>query len=323
VGQHRVGLRTAAEQTGLDVGAASLLVADPLAGAHLAVPSQVRIREHRLEWQIESGWTAGVVADECLWRFLRLADRETPEDRFKEFAESYGVLGLGIDGKPGVADGTFPPHEETDGACWFGESLEDWRAYATNAKALLLLTLALRRGQPFNLRRVLGEVGIDLPTPVQDSSTSAPPMRRYLGPAFLLANLELSPEDPPVPRPIAEQRMWIGHYLSLVWLRHAGITPRVRWEEVEPRVTLGLSEWAYQREVSAWPVNSLFSVLAAQLASLICSSEYLGQCSGCGRLYQAERRPRRDQPHYCSEPCREDARRRAKRESAARRRANG
>ena len=40
------------------------------------------------------------------------------------FAQRYGVLGIGADGKPGTAASGFPPSVDVGGQAWLSEPLE-------------------------------------------------------------------------------------------------------------------------------------------------------------------------------------------------------
>jgi len=324
-------LRGAAALADMVVDATRLAVADPLDGVRLAVPTEVRLHDGRLEWRVDSDWRTGALADRCLWDFLRLAD-EADDASVSAFAKRYGVLGIRANGKPGTADGGFPPSVDEGGIAWFTEPIEAWRTYARNAKAALTLAMALRGGHRINPRRVLTEGGFDVAAftpPIEmpyfegdpPGATAYLQTLHLLEPATFVDNMDTSPgQGRGTPKSLTDQRRWLGFNVGLDWLRHAAISPRIVWDGEKPRLTLGLSERWSLGSLSAWPANSLFSVLSAQLAGVLCSGEYLARCDGCKQFHEGERRPRSDQPNYCGEECRQNARRQTKRESAARRR---
>ncbi|MDP9359196.1 MAG: hypothetical protein M3R02_28715 [Chloroflexota bacterium] len=332
MGRSRKGLKTAAAEIGMAVEVTTLAVADPLRGVRLAVPTEIRVREGRLEWRIDPDWQEGAPADQCLWAFLRLAD-DKGDAGVVAFARRYGVLGIGADGKPGTAGGGFPPTIDGGESAWFSEPLQSWRAHARNAKAVLTLAMELRRGHLIDPRRVLKEAGFDRVTfdyPVEppyfegDPPTATPYLRtlQLLEPKVFVNNMDPhAGQKGRMPKSLDDQRGWLASYIGLVWLRNAAISPHVVWEGQAARMTLGLSEGRSLGYLSAWPPNTLFSVLTAQLAGVVCSGERLGRCDGCGQIYKGEQRPRADQPHYCGTMCRDEAVKRTKRESAARRRA--
>jgi len=303
-----------------------------------------------------------VPEDSCLAAFIRLAD-EQDDAVFVSFAQRYGVLGLcpvpKEQGKqirgvkffytsdveqyradfaefieqamniqkgqtlrfaraeaehwyPSVRDKNHPPSYVERRASrekqWFWEPIEGWRAYAREARAILNIAIALRAGE---------QGGSDYWRVLEPS------------PQILLEDDRVSSY---ADLPIRDQRTTLGFLIRHRWLANAGVTLSFHWlYDGPPRLYLetgGLYGPDRLRDETDpaflnWPLHSLFSTLALQLAGAVCADERLVQCAKCGNvfLYEGKRRPRADQPHYCSDACYQEARREDKREHAAKKRA--
>ena len=317
-----------AQRASIEDETRNLAIENPLANRWSVVPHEVHTGLGRLEWTLgdpaHHHWSQGKYAAGCLYRFIELAD-EKDNERFAEFARDYGVLGLSrankslkdssvtIDGdvlntgeyeywRPGVADGSVPPWVDPQSRrhdIWFWEPLDGWREYARHAKAILSATVSLRRGEP-----------------VRDDDRAI----IYNEQRFVFTPKDL----------IAEQQGVLAYVVSQKWLRNAGMVPRLRWNVDDvPRMTVHVGGWDAPRTdpnsglPTGWPIGTLFSTLALQLAAAICSGERLLRCSICSKIYIAEggRKPRSDTQQFCGDVCREEAGRIHKKTSAAKRRA--
>jgi len=307
----------------------------------LHVPPLLQLRPGSIEWSLGDGkggwWRDGWRADgaqypdplpstrlSCLNQFIRLAE-EPDERRFLLFAQRYGVLGLcrvpegaRINGVclghpaapeywyPGVRDKGVPqrvdPSLSTSGQ-WYWEPIEGWRQLARQARLILDWAFCLRSSEGWSR----------LP--------------------FDAARAQYSTDD-------AESSLHsILESLAGSWLDNAGITVNFTWspgEQARLVLSTGGIRGPSSRTPSSgivtdplvqlgWPLHNLFGTLALQLVGALCADERLVQCarSRCGTIFMHEgvHRPRRDQPYYCGEACRHEARKEDKREWAAKNRA--
>jgi len=256
------------------------------------------------------------------------------------FARSYGVLGLLPDGRPGIAatdphSSDFPPHHGEGADAWFREPLAGWRAYADHALAIVVLAAALRRGERIDPYTTLLAAGfdrrylrlqIDDDHPLTDDDRLAYGRLGTFSLPELVENLkrvgseDWATEGYPVGGQAAQQRVYFGHYVGKTWLKHGSLSPDISWQQGPARLTLARSNPWLSSNLSAWPEDSLFSVLAIQIASEVCADHGLVVCEDCGALLRKERSPRPDQPLRCSE-CAEAIHRKQKTDAARRRRA--
>ena len=116
------------------------------------------------------------------------------------------------------------------------------------------------------------------------------------------------------------QRVFLTSALEEAWLRFANVQPNVAWWEGPAKLQLTLNRVNVLDQYSPFrsPENPLFSVIAVELAGIICSDRNVGQCSRCGRLYPSKTKVRTDQPNYCAS-CRPAVRKATNRDSARRR----
>jgi hypothetical protein len=283
----------------------------------------------------------GAPASDCLFNFLKLTDSDDPED-FARYAAVHGVLGLTEHGLPATFAEKDPPLVPGD-PLWHFELVSLWRAYAQNAKMLLVLTMALRQNERIDPIEVLGNAGVE-PKDLRFGGQIPPPARffelderdyyRVSGGAW--------PEEKdhpffiPVPwltditfiytgKDVESQRralmLWLEHH----WLGLANIAPAVEWSSEPARLVLKLGHRPLKIEASGdtqeffhWPANTLFSVLAAELTGIICSDRYVAQCHRCLALHPSRIKVRTDQPNYC-DSCRLEVRRATNRNAARKR----
>jgi hypothetical protein len=317
-----------ADQLGAEIEQPALIVANPLVGQSLALPSDVQLGDTpdgapAILWRIppkldrhgiQLDWGSGGRADQALWAFVDLAEMDDPT-RFLAFAQRYGVLGLwpyvmpmgtkefGIDyWVPSIVDGIRTPKrfpgpmlpDEARRIRHAGlelmryEPIAEWRRWAAWLRATVDIAYQLR----------LGNLGTRDQWRVLDlASWYATDRSRQQ------ANLAV----------FIQQRL----------LRWSGLTPIFQWTAETPSVALTLGgEEAVQKQRFSfqidWPPNSLYSALIAQLLAVTVAGTHIAMCSrpGCGKRHSRPRKPRDDQPVYCSDECRKEARKATKRNSA-------
>lgn len=278
-------------------------------------PEQVRARPGRIEWHIEWHrgrgwhWLPGASASDCLFNFVRLADATSPEE-FAHFAAVHGVLGIDEAGMPGVSTGK-PPQLVPGDDTWFFERVSLWKAYAQGAKILLLLAEALRGDKQIDVSTVLQAAHID-----ENDLLTVDDIDREMHWLDAQADTRWHPGVPaPVPidvfhalidgaQSLQQQRKHLAFLVQMKWIGVAGIQPVIDWSGRLATLELRLSQtWNSQpgRGNFDWPMNSLFSVLAVELAGIICSDQFVAICSTCGRLLPSKRKVREDQPRYCED----------------------
>lgn len=283
-----------------------------------------------------SWWPNGGNAAAALGAFIKLAG-EKREDRFCDFVRTYGVLGLTESGLPGCGSTwsmSGPPQlaESWQGCAVSWEPLAAYRHYAAGAKAMVCLATALRHGQGrviVSPRSVFSAAGLEVDDQgVWDrtkricqvwqgmsgrsweewwemSNGSATHMNLHrLDPAHVAHNFSYS-VDLYGPLNDSEafasvQRQKFGLWLTDFWLKPAGLVPTITWTEEQAQLGLSVGKrrddyWEY------WPPNSLFRILAAHLAAIVCSGANTAICSHCNEVYFPMRRPRIDQAHFCEE----------------------
>lgn len=289
-----------------------LTVGNPLAGVVMALPKTVRASgSDAIEWQRECwppehgkgslpttmidlseryGFLAGDSTRGCLTAFLKLANADV--EQVVRFASQWGVLGFCGHDLPGV-HASCPPRTSPDGM-WYREPIDKWRSCAEYFRGLMLELNARASGHPI---------------------TGGTPGMMMIDSAEGIAALLVS-------KTLAE----------------AGIAPRIIWKPKQGtsngRFDFGLSLGSggvgatvatpatYGQEAFVWPHGSLYPVLAVQLAAAVTGGR-LGLCSECREPFDwadagYERSPRYDRGTYCGEWCRNESRRRQKREWARR-----
>jgi hypothetical protein len=308
-------------------------------GLYSVRPPEVRPGPGRIEWRW-GDFEVGAPASDCLFNFLRLTDTDDLNE-FVRYAAVHGVLGLTKKGLPGTYDASDAPAVSNDPA-WRFESLNTWKAYAQNAKMILILTAALRRGAIIDPIAVLQEAGFtreSLRTEVElgsDTTRSYPLSKRanrilrellpsfpsfsigegtaFFGDVPGLTNISLINSAKDVETQRQALMIWLEHH----WLALANIAPIVEWSIGPPRLVLKLShrsppaKFENRSRFTLWPANTLFSVLAAELTGTICSDRYVAQCSHCLALHPSLIKVRTDQPHYC-QSCRAEVRKKTNR----------
>lgn len=289
---------------------------------HLATPAEVTVSDGRLRWRLnDRGWQEGEVATGCLDAFVALTDAD--DGACAVFARRFGPLGVLDDGRLGPTAGPFPlgafppVGTDSDGVRWFAERLDLWRSYAWNLRDLLNLAAALRDADRF----------------VEPDAVLVPLVRRgeSNGAAFhkredlVHSRVELVEghrnEDGGT-RLLASQRAWLATAVSATWLAPSRVEPILRWTGGIPRLELGLGTGIRSGTLLSWPSAPVTTVLAVALAATMTDLHALGACTweGCGMPVAGTRKQRADQPRYCDRH-RLEARRRTKRDTAAKRRA--
>jgi hypothetical protein len=304
-------------------------------------PAAVRAGPDRIEWSWgEAKGLPGAPGSECLFNFLKLADSDDLVD-FVRYANVHGVLGLTVKGLPGTFGGENPPTVSGEPA-WNWEPVNLWKAYAQNAKMLLILTMALRADKRIDPIEVLENAGFARED-LYLGEEAGPPFKRVYerderdfrpgGVSILLGENDMA-VFAPVPgltnislihtaKNVASQRRALMVWLEHHWLGLADIVPTVEWSSGPARLVLRLSRTAPKFSVERatfcyWPLNTLFSVLAAELTGIICSDRYVAQCRRCLALHPSRIKVRTDQPNYCDH-CRLEVRRATNRNAARKR----
>lgn len=312
-----------------------IVASSSLAGVRCPVPERVRLRGDWLEWRLGSarGWREGQPAEGALRAFLGLSGGAVADGAFVAFARRYGVLGLTVDGLPGVAatdpGASFPPRAGEGAAAWFREPIAGWRGYADHAKAVLLLAAALRTGRRLDAYATLLQAGFDRADLLVRVGPDHPP-RPYgrfgtFGLVPLVHNVDRVGSEHwttagyPDREPAARQRRWLGHHVAATWLAHGALAPDLTWDGGPARMTLARSNPWLAPNRSVWPDDSLFAVLAVHIAESLTAGD-LSACEDCGALFAKARAPRPDQPLRCP-ACAAAAHRRQKADAARRRRA--
>lgn len=342
----RQTITVAADQAGADIGRAALVVSSPRRGQGLAVPPEVWLGdtpegEPALLWNIpplidrdqyrdEREWRTGGTPDQAFWAFLELAGNTEPA-AYLTFAQRFGTLGLWPyetqDGKkefgldywvPSDTVGLYTPDRYTvvtaDSLNAYNrlkaesrhtalyEPVAEWQRWARWTRAIVELAMVLRRGQ-FGKREQWASLDLD----------------HYFQPELWRLGLRGFPTD------IGWQREQLGGVIQNRYLRWSGFEPAVSWEGDRPTVSLTAGErrplWKRRASMQVdWPENTLFPALTAQLLAIVTSGSPVAACSLCGRIHQRSRIARQDRAVYC-DACRQEATRKASRESVARRRA--
>jgi hypothetical protein len=324
----RAALVVAADQLDVDIDHPPLVVANPLQGQHLAVPSDVRLGdtpdgEPAIHWQLPPAvdkyetrfdWARGGTADQAFWAFVDLAAADDPS-RFVSFAQRFGVLGLwpyktpkghpvlGISyWPPSILEGIQTPYRYSqpvdraeylriihDGVrCMRYEPVSEWRCWAGWFRTTIEIAFALREGR-LGTKKQWEALDVDFPF-----ST-----------------------DP------AWQKTLLARYVQERIVHWSGLAPVLQWGDRGPSLALTLGGedaiymWRSSFQVN-WPPNSLYPALVAHLLALLAAGTPMAACSNCAKLHARSRRARSDQPSYCSDACRQEAIKATKRASAAR-----
>ncbi len=293
----------------------------------LAVPRRIRLvgdgTSASLHWSIDGGWQHGEPVMDALTEFLRLVSADDPR-AFLRFAERFGVLGIQEDGRPGDPKGSpgLPSIVEEEGVRWHVEPLAAWKVYARHARAVVILSEALRRQVPalgpIDAERFLRDAGMRDDDPWKTLPSAM--VRFAVGYAMgnLSHNLNRAREHG-----LDVQRVSLATAVTSLWLNRSHLTPRLTWEGDAPVLDLDVTTFMGQSDdAGAWSPFALYSVLAGQLVAAISNAGRYARCSICGEFYMpGERRARLDRSRFCSNDCQLQGDRKRKRESAARRRA--
>jgi hypothetical protein len=242
--------------------------------------------------------------------FIRLADGS--DEAVLRYARRWGPLWLCEHGVPWQYDGKecIPP--ATDSSPWCEESLDKWREYAREARAVLRIARKLDSGQPGSeddwdetwtgglflyatptsdrLTQWVGGVEFDefdaaLEEAHVEATEGASTRRRTTSsdPDELTEALMYeSPSDYPLPL----QERVLARNLN-EWLAWGGVTPNLFWQDRKRSIRLA--------------GNGLFGALAIQLLFDCCRTDGLAVCTACGTPYLPPKRPRRDRNAYCSD----------------------
>jgi hypothetical protein len=284
----------------------------------------------RLEWRSSARKTSPSLQS-CLWQFIELA--EAPDEAIRAFAQTWGVLGLGSDGRPHVgasnellsdkhrfwesAPTTLRQRatklEEEDGV-WHWEPLSAWRFFSRRMRALLAIAVDLRT---------------QVPTKMEDWLDAARPLKLPRSPAdleesFSRSTVEdfaafqglLALSDGLSLRSPTDQRR-IAHFLANELIERSGLFPAlIATDGSEPQIGVAIGTIPEQEARSSLGGSDhrraigVYNVLAGQFLAALQSPRTF-HCSVCGKSYLLgvdERRPREDRKNFCSSECRYKAR---------------
>ena len=252
-----------------------------------------------------TGWDDGPPSSGCLNKFTRLGDAS--DSAILKFAQKWGALGFcshslpGIHGSctPALLVPTPPSPFPFFGTSW-QESTEDWRSLARHLRAVQEAANATTAGRSpdfddwrllrWPLPPVSWGFGFESPAPTERAQRD-------------LDHIS-SPQAPPAS----------GSGVSLVinrLLEWARIEPTVHFEESEYWISFDFKRPTDEAPAFAWPGETLFPALIAQLVSAV-TSEFGVRCSQCGELFLWEERypkaPRSDRGAYCSDACKKAVR---------------
>jgi hypothetical protein len=311
-------------------------------------PPEVRPGPDRIEWRWQPlRGLPGAPASVCLFNFLKLADSDGPED-FARYAAVHGVLNLSENGLPSTfteEGAPFVPGQRL----WRFEPVNLWKAYAQDAKMLLVLAMALRESMPIDPIQVLENAGFaredfrlgDQTIPMTGSfgwlelderDVFREPIADQVSKAVYGAHLQVPGLTNItliyLANDLATQRRMLTLWLESHWLGLANIAPTVKWSSEPAHLILGVGHrrvihispgtLGTQAGPIYLPANTLFSVLAAELTGIICSDRYVAQCHRCLTLHPSRIKVRTDQPNYC-DSCRVEVRRATNRNAARKR----
>lgn len=231
----------------------------------------------------------------CLGRFVRLAEATSEEAvarRVLAFAEQWGVLGICCHWRPFLHNPVWrstSPFEELE-PC---RPLSQPFAVVPTGQAWEDLPWPVRTWEPLTRWQYLALTARDvLLACAKPVGNAEPSMMQGAVPAsrFPLA-------DVPARHPPRLTREEVAQFGS-AWLSNAGLVPQVVWDADDGRMRAELR----LPEPGSWEARygSLFTVLAVQLVTAICSPHGPYQCSSCGDFFAPERKPRADSTrHYC------------------------
>lgn len=291
--------------------------------SRLAVPRWIRLvgdgTSASLHWSIDGGWQHGEPVMDALTEFLRLVSADDPR-AFLRFAERFGVLGIQADGWPGDPEASpgLPSIVIEDGVRWHVESLAAWKIYARHARAVVILSDALRRRVaalgPINAGAVLHDLGVGDDDNLWET---LPPAMFHIVVSYAMGNL-VHNLNRAREHGLDVQRVSLATAVTSLWLNRSHLTPRLTWEGDAPVLDLDVTTFMGQsHDAGAWSPFALFSVLTGQLVAALSNAGRYARCSTCGEFYvPSDRRPRLDRSHFCSAACRHKGEKKRKRESA-------
>jgi hypothetical protein len=256
-----------------------------LAVGEYSAPSNIRLDGDRLFWHPVEHWRKVKPTTQTFSDFLPLGSDEASGKDVLFYARKWGVLNLcRKDLLPVSHDhACIPLERRSDGK---GEPISEWRRFAQLAAAILNLSQDLTDGRigknadwvilssydrllPWSSNALtLAELGL----------FGSRPTRKHTATAYKEAVLEGKAV-------IADS---VNH-----WLELGNVRPHMRWNEVEPVVSL--AGGAHR--------GGLFGVLAVHLLEL--AGRYvIASCSGCRKFYNPEIRPKSGQDRFCKQ-CRQ------------------
>ena len=178
-----------------------------------------------MEVDVVFHWQPGAPASDCLFNFVALADADDPDD-VRPICPGHGVLGLTEDAFPAAwAESDCP--RVADDPEWRFERIADWRAHARNARTLMLLANAVKRGRRIDPVSVMGLSEAEWAAAIQRAGSTwrIPPMGagcRPLRQRGLLVAMSVAPD-------VQEQRRLMTDWLEFAWLDRAMIFPTIEW----------------------------------------------------------------------------------------------
>jgi hypothetical protein len=279
----------------------------------VAAPTAVRVVGDQILWRRDednlhdslAGFIEGAPVDRTIWEFLEL--KTATAEAFEAFAAHYGVLGIRTDGLPGIAEArgkvdAFPEQrvEDSEGS-WYVEESGAWRVYAVALRAVLAASIELRDHDDPDWSTFLERWGLQEFTWESFGLPATETNEQVTDDLHALWRSTLSPDS--LARKLRilslEGRKWFPHFLSMSWMKYGNARPLLRWPDTDAAMRMEISVDPY----NVWPANSLFSVITTQLTHILTSDQFdrMNQCSVCGRLFVAKKKPGPKTKPYCDE----------------------
>ncbi|MBI3977160.1 MAG: hypothetical protein HY331_03135 [Chloroflexi bacterium] len=260
----------------------------------LLVPVDVNLDGGDLVWSPAPGFGKSPDVDGVLDEFIRLADGSP--DRLLAFARRWGALNIcahslpashsvyssgwvELDSAPRGGGNSGRCRAISDGNGLRREPLSAWRVYAWEARCILSIAADLQMKQP-----------------THEADWEASPWHRLFadwrpGPNLsdtgaLLPSIAWKP-----PWLMSDPHEWLATWVRR-WLRLGGVVPWMRYD--------GQAQAFMLFQGYASPIDragGLFAALALGLATALMRN--ITRCDECGTPYSQERRPKRNQSHYC------------------------
>ncbi len=277
-----------------------------------------------------NGWRIGAPIQDSLWNFVRLEDSD--DNAVLSFAQKYGVLGPCKHKQPGVHDGCIPLwfiYKDQPDQRWYFEQISTWRRQIKMIRSCLAIANALNNDQETRvgdwltfLARHIFDDHCDRMLSEAVKVTSSHVLGKYLDlvgaiyeqieeigdQTFMGSAAGISKARESFRSNLEkwlvliDQRSLLADHLTY-WMDIASLTPTMIWTNGigRPKVGMNLAGSAGVPPAigSFWPPNSLYTVLIAQLASVLTSQHGVAYCDSCHNPYEPKRL-RSDRPNYCT-----------------------